>query len=178
MAVNVSIMHVLPQQIKTKNHPACVLYLFHYEAVCLREVAPSWLIRTAFSHQGSKGFLPFSVLYRITTLLPKEQALCVLATLLLQSEFCSSNFAILQFWNSEEKLRSWFHAHLRWFMMLTVECWPSLQPCECRRRPRGRHGLTSTTISQIQPMARPPPWGFKQMLWAKRLHTQCLTTGS
>lgn len=97
MAVNVSIMHVLPQQIKTKNHPACVLYLFHYEAVCLREVAPSWLIRTAFSHQGSKGFLPFSVLYRITTLLPKEQALCVLAILLLQSEFCSSNFAILNF---------------------------------------------------------------------------------
>ena len=67
VVVNFSIMYVLPQRNLKKNHPACVLYLFHYEAVCLHEVPPSGLIRIAFSHQGSKGFLPFSVLYRITT---------------------------------------------------------------------------------------------------------------
>ena len=70
--VDFSIMYVLPQQNKKKN-PACVLYLFNYEVVCLHEVPLSWLIRTAFSHQGSNGFLPFTVLYRsLLTLLPKE----------------------------------------------------------------------------------------------------------
>ena len=59
VVVNFSIMYVLPQRNLKKNHPACVLYLFHYEAVCLHEVPPSGLIRIAFSHQGSKGFLPF-----------------------------------------------------------------------------------------------------------------------
>lgn len=96
-------MHALPQQIKTKNHPACVLYLFHYEAVCLREVAPSWLIRTAFSHQGSKGFLPFSVC-GITTLLPKNRH-----SVSWQSYYYKVNFVvvILAILNFETQRKSW-----------------------------------------------------------------------
>lgn len=79
-------------KIKKKNHPAWVLYLFDYEAVCLHEVPPSWLIRTS---RDQKGFFPsLFCTESLLTLLPKEQALCVLAILLLHTEFHSSNFEI------------------------------------------------------------------------------------
>lgn len=92
VVVNFSIMYVLPQQNKKKNHPAWVLYLFDYEAVCLHEVPPSWLIRTS---RDQKGFFPsLFCTESLLTLLPKEQALCVLAILLLHTEFHSSNFEI------------------------------------------------------------------------------------
>lgn len=89
-------------KIKKKNHPAWVLYLFDYEAVCLHEVPPSWLIRTS---RDQKGFFPsLFCTESLLTLLPKEQALCVLAILLLHTEFHSSNFEI---WNFETQRKSW-----------------------------------------------------------------------